>query len=99
MKTHPMHLLTSAAMTAVLVTTGASAVAKTPAGGKKLLVYILAGQSNMQGHAEVSTLAYLPKPAYVPTKEEWAMLTAGIGREIRLKSEAAIRENLLKVQG
>lgn len=23
--------------------------------------------SNMQGHAEVSTLAYAPKPAYVPT--------------------------------
>ena len=66
------------------------------ASGKKLLVYILAGQSNMQGHAEVSTLAYLPKPAYVPTKEEWAMLTAGIDREIRLKSENAIRENLLK---
>jgi len=63
---------------------------------KKLLVYVLAGQSNMQGHAEVSTLAYLPKPAYVPTKEEWALLTAGIEREVRVKSEAAIRENLLK---
>ena len=61
-----------------------------------MLVYVLAGQSNMQGHAEVSTLAYLPKPAYVPTKEEWAMLTAGLDREIRLKSEASIRENLLK---
>ena len=38
--------------------------------GKKLLVFVLAGQSNMQGHAEVSTLAYLPKAAHVPTKEE-----------------------------
>ena len=62
--------------------------------GKKLLVFVLAGQSNMQGHAEVSTLAYAPKPACVPTKEEWALLTAGLPREIRLKSEASIREKL-----
>lgn len=65
-------------------------------GGKKLLVYILAGQSNMQGHAEVSTLAYLPKPAHVPTKEEWKSLTSWLDRDIRVKSEATIRENLLK---
>ncbi len=50
----------------------------------------------MQGHAEVSTLAYAAKPPYVPTKEEWAMLTAGLPREIRLKSEASIREVLAK---
>jgi hypothetical protein len=64
--------------------------------GKKLLIYILAGQSNMQGHANVSTLAYLPKPAYVPTKDEWATMTSGLPREIRLKSEASISEKLLK---
>jgi alpha-galactosidase len=65
-------------------------------GGKKLLVYILAGQSNMQGHAEVSTLAYLPKPAYVPTQEEWKLLTSWLERDVRVKMEASIRENLLK---
>ncbi|MFM7182896.1 MAG: sialate O-acetylesterase [Verrucomicrobiales bacterium] len=64
--------------------------------GKKLLVYILAGQSNMQGHAEVSTLAYLPKPAYVPGKEEWQALTSWLERDIRVKSEPIIREKLLK---
>lgn len=64
--------------------------------GKKLLVFVLAGQSNMQGHAEVSTLAYVPKPAHVPTKEEWALLTEGLPREIRQKSEASIREALAK---
>ena len=75
----------------------AAEVASSPfGGGKKLLVYILAGQSNMQGHSGVSTLAYLPKPAYVPTKEEWELLTGGLVREIRLKSEAIIREELLK---
>ena len=82
-------------MAALFVGTSAGVVAAEK-GGKKLLVYVLAGQSNMQGHAEVSTLAYLPKPAYVPTKEEWAMLTGGIDREIRLKPEAAISEQLLK---
>jgi alpha-galactosidase len=65
-------------------------------GGKKLLIFVLAGQSNMQGHAEVSTLAYLPKPAYVPTREEWTMLTGGVAREVRLSSEASIRDELLK---
>jgi len=65
-------------------------------GGKKLLVFILAGQSNMQGHAEVSTLAYLPKPAYVPTLEEWTLLTPGLNRDVRLKSEAALNAELLK---
>ena len=65
-------------------------------GGKKLLVFILAGQSNMQGHAEVSTLAYLPKPAYLPTQEEWALLTPGLARDVRLKSEASITAELLQ---
>lgn len=65
-------------------------------GGKKLLIYILAGQSNMQGHAEVSTLAYLPKPAYVPTKEEWLLLTPGLARDVKLKSEGALSAELLK---
>ncbi len=64
--------------------------------GKKLLVFVLAGQSNMQGHAEVSTLAYLPKAAHVPTKEEWALLTSGLPREVRQDSEASIREALSK---
>lgn len=63
---------------------------------KKLLVYVLAGQSNMQGHAEVSTLAYLPKPAYVPTPEEWATLTSWMERDVRVKMEPALKENLLK---
>ena len=88
-------------MAVVLATVGAreSAATETPlpsGGGKKLLVFILAGQSNMQGHAEVSTLAYLPKPAYVPTKEEWLLMTSGLPREIRLRSEASLREQLLK---
>lgn len=94
-----LDLLSTTAMAALFVSTSLPVIAadNSPAGGgKKLLIYVLGGQSNMQGHAEVSTLAYLPKPAYVPTKEEWAMLTAGIEREIRLKSEASIRENLLK---
>ncbi|MCE9520396.1 MAG: sialate O-acetylesterase [Verrucomicrobia bacterium] len=97
-----LNLLSAAMMAVLLVETSVSvisadkAAAQSSGGGKKLLIYVLAGQSNMQGHAEVSTLAYLPKPAYVPTQEEWAMLTAGIDREIRLKSEAPMREELLK---
>ena len=88
-------------MAALFVSTSARVsaadqVAPPAGGGKKLLIYVLAGQSNLQGHAEVSTLAYLPKPAHVPTNEEWAMLTAGLPREIRLKSEASISEALLK---
>jgi hypothetical protein len=94
-------LFSAAAFVALFVITSATVRAEDndapPAGGgKKLLIYILAGQSNMQGHAEVSTLAYLPKPAYVPTKEEWALLTGGLPREVRLKSEASISEALLK---
>lgn len=65
-------------------------------GGKKLLIYVMAGQSNMQGHAEVSTLAYLPKPPHVPTAEEWAMLTPGVDRDVRLNSEPSIKEELMK---
>lgn len=76
-----------------MVTIVASASA---AEAKKLLVYVLAGQSNMQGHAEVSTLAYLPKPAHVPTQEEWALMTSGLEREVRRNQEVSIRENLLK---
>ncbi len=78
----------------LLIAAEPSATSK--AGGKKLLIFILAGQSNMQGHAEVSTLAYLPKPAYVPTKEEWALLTPGLARDVRLKSEAVLSAELLK---
>lgn len=74
----------------------ADEVASPSGGGKKLLVFVLAGQSNMQGHSDVSTLAYLPKPPYVPTKEEWEAMTGGLPREIRLKSEVSIREALLK---
>lgn len=97
----PLNLLSATAVAALLIHTSARAIAADNAappasGGKKLLVYVLAGQSNMQGHAEVSTLAYLPKPAQIPTKAEWAMLSAGIDREIRLNEEASIRENLLK---
>jgi hypothetical protein len=90
------------AMVAMLVSTipmvssAADQTAPPEGGAKKLLIYILAGQSNMQGHAEVSTLAYLPKPAYVPTREEWTLLTGGLPREIRLKSEASISDALLK---
>jgi alpha-galactosidase len=86
------NLISATAVAALLAGPGLSAAP----GDKKLLVFVLAGQSNMQGHAEVSTLAYVPKPAYVPTKEEWAMLTAGLPREIRQKSEASIREALAK---
>lgn len=97
MKSHPMTrtLFTATALLTLLVGTSGS-LSAADKGGKKLLVYILGGQSNMQGHAEVSTLAYLPKPAYVPTAEEWALLTAGIDREVRLKSETTLRENLMK---
>jgi outer membrane murein-binding lipoprotein Lpp len=97
MKSHPMTrtLFTATALLTLLVGTSGS-LSAADKGGKKLLVYILAGQSNMQGHAEVSTLAYLPKPAYVPTAEEWALLTAGIDREVRVKSEPTLRENLMK---
>jgi len=91
---NPLNLLLTAAVAALLVGTNATVVAADS--GRKLLVYVLAGQSNMQGHAEVSTLAYLPKPAHVPTKEEWLMLTGGLPREIKRKSEASISENLLK---
>ena len=95
MKSHRalLHLLSAATLAAWIVGAGTASAA---GGGKKLLIYVLAGQSNMQGHAEVSTLAYLPKPAYVPTPEEWAALTAGIDREVRLQQETAIRDNLLK---
>ncbi len=82
-------------MAALLVVTSGRGIAADK-GGKKLLIYVLAGQSNMQGHASASTLAYLPKPAYVPTKEEWAMMTSGLDRQIRQKSENSIREELLK---
>ena len=41
-------------------------------------------------------MAYLPKPAYVPTPEEWALMTNGLERQIRQKSESSIREELLK---
>jgi Carbohydrate esterase, sialic acid-specific acetylesterase len=95
MKLHPIKRLTTVVMTALLFSTNVGAAEKSSS-NKKLLVYILAGQSNMQGHAEVSTLAYLPKPAHIPTKEEWSMLTTHIDREIRLKMEPTLREKLLK---
>jgi hypothetical protein len=97
MKLHrnTLNLLSATAMAALLVGTSARVIAADK-GGKKLLVYVLAGQSNMQGHAEVSTLAYLPKPAYVPTKDEWAMLTGWLDRDIKVKGEASLREELLK---
>jgi hypothetical protein len=88
-------LLSATTMLAFFVVTGGH-LSAADKGGKKLQVYILGGQSNMQGHAEVSTLAYLPKPAYVPTAEEWALLTAGIDREVRVKSEPIMREDLMK---
>ena len=57
-----LNLLSATAMTALLVGASARVIAADKAahpagGGKKLLIYVLAGQSNMQGHAEVSTLA------------------------------------------
>jgi hypothetical protein len=64
--------------------------------GKKLLVFILAGQSNMQGQAAASTLAYLPKPPYVPTKEEWLTLTGWLERDIKGAEGDQIKEELLK---
>ncbi len=90
-----LHLSAAVAM-AILFASFTATAAAAEKGSKKLLVYVLAGQSNMQGHAEVSTLAYLPKPAYVPTKEEWALLTSGISREVRLKSETTLRDQLMK---
>jgi Carbohydrate esterase, sialic acid-specific acetylesterase len=89
-------LVSTVAMAAMVVSPLANAADAPSKGGKKLLVYILAGQSNMQGHAEVSTLAYLVKPSYVPTPEEWALLTSWLNRDIRLKSEPVISAELLK---
>lgn len=85
-----LNLFSTTAIAALFISANLTAAPE----GKKLLVFVLAGQSNMQGHAEVSTLAYLPKPAHVPTREEWALLTAGLPREIRQKSEASIRVTL-----
>jgi alpha-galactosidase len=90
----PRNLFSTIATVTLLVGTNAAVIAADS--GKKLLVYILAGQSNMQGHAEVSTLAYLPKPAHVPTREEWLMLTGELPREIKRMAEASISERLLK---
>jgi hypothetical protein len=92
MKTKPGLLIPSITAIALSLTLSATAAEKS----KKLLVYVLAGQSNMQGHAEVSTLAYLPKPAYLPTTEEWAALTSWLDRDVRLKVEPTLKENLLK---
>jgi hypothetical protein len=92
MKSKSRLFLSSVAAIALSATITANAAEKS----KKLLVYVLAGQSNMQGHAEVSTLAYLPKPAYVPTPEEWAILTSWLERDIRVKMEPVLKENLLK---
>jgi hypothetical protein len=90
-------LVSTVVMAALVVNPLANAAdTASKGGGKKLLVYILAGQSNMQGHAEVSTLAYLVKPSYVPTPEEWALLTSWLNRDIRLKSEPTISAELLK---
>lgn len=94
MNQKPLNLLSAVAMAALLITTSSSVHAAE--GGKKLLIYVMAGQSNMQGHAEVSTLAYLPKPAHIPTKEEWVLLTGWLERDIRVKMEPSIRENLMK---
>lgn len=102
MRKRSVRLLSVAAMAAVVAASvrvgAADSVTPAAGGGKKLLVFVLAGQSNMQGHAGVSTLAYLRKPAYVPTPEEWAAMTGGIVREVRLKAEASIKEELLKDQ-
>jgi alpha-galactosidase len=76
--------------------TAAQQIAAVKPRAGKLLVFILAGQSNMQGHAEVSTLAYLSKPPYVPSEAEWATLTENVEREVRLQREASIREELLQ---
>ena len=43
-----------------------------------------------------STLAYLPKPAHVPTTEEWLALTSWMERDIRRNLSDAIRDELLK---
>ncbi len=55
-----LNLLSATAVAALVFSTSAS-VDAADKGSKKLLIYILAGQSNMQGHANVSTLAYLPR--------------------------------------
>jgi hypothetical protein len=50
----------------------------------------------MQGHAAVSTLAYLPKPPYVPTEEEWLALTGFLERDVKRDQGDAIKQELLK---
>ncbi len=90
-----LNLLSATVLAALLFGASARSIAADKS-GKRLLIYVLAGQSNMQGHAEVSTLAYLPKPAYVPTQEEWASLTGWLDRDIRLKLETTLRDELLK---
>lgn len=75
---------------------GPPGLAADAGGGKKLLVFILAGQSNMQGQAAASTLAYLPKPPYVPTNEEWLTLTGWLERDIKSAEGEKIKQELLK---
>jgi hypothetical protein len=88
----PLTLLSAALILAIPM----NLAAQPAAGGKKLLVFILSGQSNMQGHAEVSTLAYLPKPAYLPTAEEFGEMISWQDRHVRRDVEPTLREELMK---
>ena len=54
---------------------------------QQLQVFILAGQSNMQGHAAFSTLAYLPHPIKEMSWEKFKSETDGMKRSIKFTEE------------
>jgi hypothetical protein len=62
---HPLFVLTCIATSALLL--NLATATRTAAAAKPLRVYILAGQSNMEGHAKVETLDYIgDDPATAP---------------------------------
>ncbi|MEO1971404.1 MAG: hypothetical protein ABGX07_07595, partial [Pirellulaceae bacterium] len=59
-------IFTSSLIALLLTTLASSSSADQPA-GKPLKVFILAGQSNMQGHAKIATFDYIgDDPATLP---------------------------------
>jgi hypothetical protein len=54
---------------------------------QELQVFILAGQSNMQGHATFSTLAYLPHPIKEMPWEKFKRETDGMKRALKFTDE------------
>jgi alpha-galactosidase len=72
------HLLPVSFVTAAALTFAAAAPAQKPNGStQKLKVYILAGQSNMQGHAKVETLAALADDPATKDLYDWVQTKNG----------------------